>query len=179
LDDQPTQSEGSQKLKDFVIKKPRSLSGYPIHRAVAALAQGAPHLWRDNGDTVIIRTAAPLAAEGIDLPEIKLGELRLFNLRACVGSKIRGRHVYPQKGDSKVRQAWLAKQAERHGFDVISVHCTSEIARVLDQTGRDFTLDSTDFTGVLKVTDGAAFENALRTGIGSKGKAFGFSLLSI
>ncbi len=166
-------------MKDFIIKKPRSLSGYPIHRAVAALAQGAPHLWRDNGETVTIRTAAPLEAEGVDLPEIKLGELRLFNLRACVGSKIRGRHVYPPQGDAKVRQAWLAKQADRHGFAVISVHCTSELARVSDQSGRDFTLDSTDFTGVLKVTDITAFRNALRNGIGSKGKAFGFSLLSI
>lgn len=166
-------------MKDFTIKKPRSLSGYPIHRAVAALVQGATHLWRDNGETLTIRTDAPLDADGIDLPEIKVGELRLFNLRACVGRKIRGKHVYPPQGDPKVRQAWLDKQALRHGFTVISVHCTSDMARVSDQSGRDFTLDSTDFTGVLKITDIKAFENALRTGIGSTGKAFGFSLLSI
>jgi hypothetical protein len=166
-------------VKDFIIKKPRSMTGYPIHRAVAALAQSSPHLWRDNGETVTIRTATPIDAEGTALPEIVLGELRLFNLRACVGCKIRGRHVYPPQGDSKARLDWLTKQALRHGFEVISAHCTSELARVSDQTGRDFTLDSTDFTGVLKVADCTAFNNALRVGVGSTGKAFGFSLLSI
>lgn len=155
------------------------MTGYPIHRAVAALAQGSPHLWRDNGDEVTIRTAAPLEAEGTALPDVTVGEIRLFNLRACVGSKIRGRHVYPQEGDSKARLDWLNKQAQRHGFEVISAHCTSEMARVSDQSGRDFTLDSTDFTGVLKVADCNAFNNALRVGVGSTGKAFGFSLLSI
>ena len=166
-------------MKDFTIKKPRSLNGYPVHRAVAALAQGAPHLWRDNGETVTIRTATALDAEGADLPAVIAGELRLFDLRASVGTKVRGRHVYFPQGDSKARRAWLHRQALRHGFQVISVHCTNEMARVSDQSGRDFVLDSTDFTGVLKVIDCAAFENALRTGVGSTGKAFGFSLLSI
>ena len=34
-------------------------------------------------------------------------------------------------------------------------------------------------SGVLKVTDTIAFQAALRSGVGSTGKAFGFSLLSI
>ena len=166
-------------MKEFTVKKPHSISGYPIHRAVAALAQGAPHTWRDNGETLTIRTAAPLDAEGIDLPEAQVGELRLFSLRACVASKVRGRHVYPARGDHQARQAWLSKQGLRHGFDVVAVHCTTDMARVLDQAGRNFTLDATDFTGVLKVTDLAAFQAALRTGVGATGRAFGFSLLSI
>lgn len=166
-------------MKEFTLKKPRSISGYPIHRAVAALTQGAPHLWRDNGETLTIRTAAQLDAEGTELPTVQVGELRLFNLRACVGSKVRGRHVYPPRGDHAARQAWLGKQGQRHGFEVVAVHCTSDTAKVADQGGRDFTLDATDFTGVLKVTDIAAFQTALRAGVGSTGKAFGFSLLSI
>jgi hypothetical protein len=166
-------------MKDFTIKKPRSLSGYPIHRAVAALAQGAPHLWRDNGDTLTIRTAAPVDAPSVELPAVTVDELRLFNLRASVGSKNRGRHVYAPQGNLAIRLVWLEKQSVRHGFKVISIHCTSEIARVVDQSGRDFAMDSTEFTGVLKITDTAAFQNALRTGVGSKGKAFGFSLLAI
>ena len=166
-------------MKEFVVKKPKSLTGYPIHRAVAALANGAPHLWRDDGETLTIRTDAQLDAEGKELPFVQAGELRMFNLRACVGSKVRGRHVYPARGDHKTRQAWLAKQAERHGFSIVAVHSTSGVARVADQSGRDFTVDSTDFTGVLKVTDTAAFSNALRTGVGSTARAFGFSLLSI
>ena len=79
-------------MKEFTVKKPRAISGYPIHRAVAALAQGAPHIWRDNGETLTIRTAALLDAEGVNLPDVRVGELRLFSLRACVASKVRGRH---------------------------------------------------------------------------------------
>lgn len=166
-------------MKEFSIKKPTSLSGYPIHRMVAALTHGAPHLWRDNGDTLTIRTAAALDAEGAALPEVPVGELRLFSLRASVASKVRGRHIYPPRGDHAARQAWLGKQGLRHGFEVVAVHCTSDIARVSDPSGRNFTLDATDFTGVLKVTDADAFQAALRAGVGSTGKAFGFSLLSI
>lgn len=166
-------------MKEFTITKPRTSNGYSIHRAVAALTQGAPHHWRDNGETLTIRTTAPLDAEGADLPTVRMGELRLFDLRACVASKVRGRHVYPPRGDHKARQAWLGKQGQRYGFEVVAVHCTSQPARVADQAGRDFTLDATDFTGVLKVTDSAAFESALKTGVGATGRAFGFSLLSI
>lgn len=166
-------------MKEFTVKKPRAISGYPIHRAVAALTQGAPHTWRDNGDTLTIRTTAQLDAEGSDLPEVQLGELRMFSLLACVGSKVRGRHIYPPRGDHAARQAWLGRQGQRHGFEVVAVHCSSDLARVADQSGRNFTLDATDFTGVLKVTDITAFQTALRAGVGSTGKAFGFSLLSI
>jgi hypothetical protein len=166
-------------MKEFTVKKPRSIAGYPIHRAVAALTNGAPHLWRDNGETVTIRTAAQIDASGADLPKVEAGELRMFSLRACVASKVRGRHIYPMRGDTKARQAWLARQAQRNGFEVVAVHCTGGTARVADHAGRDFTLDATDFTGVLKVTDTTAFQNALCTGIGNTGRAFGFSLLSI
>lgn len=166
-------------MKEFTVKKPRAIRGYPIHRAVAALTQGAPHTWRDNGETLTIRTAAPLGTDGEDLPKVQVGELRMFSLRACVGSKVRGRHVYPAKGDHQARQVWLGKQGLRHGFEVVAVHSTSDITRVSDQAGRDFALDATDFTGVLKVLDVAAFESALRTGVGATGRAFGFSLLSI
>lgn len=166
-------------MRDFSIKKPASVTGYPIHRMVAALTHGAPHLWRDNGETLTIRTGAPLDAQGVDLPSVSMGELRLFSLRACVSSKVRGRHIYPPRGDHQARQVWLGKQGLRHGFEVVAVHCTSDCARVADDSGRNFMLDATDFTGVLKVTDSTAFQAALRTGIGSTGKAFGFSLLSI
>jgi hypothetical protein len=166
-------------MKDYSLNKPATLSGYPIHRMVAALTHGAPHLWRDNGDTLTIRTSAALDAPGLALPEVPVGELRLFSLRACVASKVRGRHIYPARGDHEARQTWLRKQGLRHGFELVAVHCTSDTARVADQSGRNFTLDATDFTGVLKVTDAAAFQAALRAGVGSTGKAFGFGLLSI
>ena len=166
-------------MKEFTVKKPKGVAGYPVHRAVAALTNGAAHIWRDNGETLTIRTTAPIDSEGVDLPEVHLGELRLFNLRACVGTKVRGRHVYPAKGDHQTRKTWLTQKGLRLGFVLVAVHSTSNVARVTDHTGRDFILDATDFTGVLKVTDVAAFQKALRSGVGSTGRAFGFSLLCI
>ena len=166
-------------MKEFTVKKPRAVVGYPIHRAVAALAKGAPHHWRDNGDTVTIRTTAPLEPDGAALPEVKPGELRLFNLRACVNRKVKGKHIYPARGDTKTRHDWLARQGQRHGFEVVTVHCSSNVATIADQAGRRFTLDATDFTGVLKVIDIVAFDKALCDGVGSTGRAFGFSLLAI
>ncbi|MGI9135412.1 MAG: type I-E CRISPR-associated protein Cas6/Cse3/CasE [Rhodoferax sp.] len=166
-------------MKEFVLKKPVTVRGYPIHRTVAALARGSAHLWRDDGDTLIIRTAAPIGMPGADLPKVAEGELRLFKLRACVSRKVGGRHIYPPQGDHQVRHAWLGRQGLRHGFEVVVAHSVSEAARVADQSGRNFVLDATEFTGVLKVTDVKAFANALCVGVGSTGKAFGFSLLSI
>lgn len=166
-------------MKQFTLPKPQTTTGYPLHRAVAALVQGAPHLWRDNGDSLTIRTDAPLPSPAQEVALPLPGELRLFNLRACVGSKVRGRHVYPQPSDHQARKTWLARQGTRHGFEVVAAHATSEWARIADHKGRNFTLDSTEFTGVLKVTDGNAFASALQNGVGSTGKAFGFSLLAI
>jgi hypothetical protein len=166
-------------MKDFTINKPPTVGLYELHRAVAGLCKGEAHLWRDNGDTITIRTAVQLHAPSTDLPEVQLGAMHLFKLRASVSSKVRGRHIYPTRTDHGARRTWLDKQGTRHGFDVVALHSACHAARVADNKGRDFTLDATDFIGVLKVTDTHAFQAALHQGVGSTGKAFGFSLLSI
>ena len=55
-------------------------------------------------------------------------------------------------------------------------NCTANFAKI-EKTGQRFTVDSTDFTGVLKVTDATKFSAAVREGIGGCGKAFGFGML--
>ena len=120
-------------MKEYTVKKPRSIAGYPVHRAVAALTQGAPHLWRDNGETLTIRTTAPLDTEGVDLPSVQAGELRLFKLRACVASKVRGRHVYPARGDH-IHLAVVLKLLT--GERIVDIHSKSaEIAIALAGCG--------------------------------------------
>jgi hypothetical protein len=47
------------------------------------------------------------------------------------------------------------------------------------KTNRKFWIDATDFTGILKVTDHAQFEQTLSKGIGRVGKAFGMGMLNI
>jgi hypothetical protein len=50
---------------------------------------------------------------------------------------------------------------------------------VADGQGRQFWIDASRFTGVLKVTDSEAFALALAKGIGRVGKAFGMGMLVI
>ena len=45
--------------------------------------------------------------------------------------------------------------------------------------GSWFTVDQTDFTGVLKVTDHALFIQAMSSGIGSTARAFGFGMINL
>ena len=166
-------------MKEYILKKPEGIRGYDLHRVVTAWVNGQPHLWRDNGETLVIRTAAPLDAPSQPVLRVEINEIRVFGLRACVSSKNGGHHVYPALNDHVFRKNWLSKQAARNGFAVISVHSAAQAMRVVDQKGRDFTVDCTDFTGVLKIIDPDAFHAALLSGIGSTGKTFGFSLLSI
>jgi hypothetical protein len=166
-------------MKDYILKKPHGIKGYDLHRVVTALLNGAPHLWRDNGETLFIRTTAILDADGQATPIVEKNEIRIFTLRACVSSKTRGHHVYPALNDHVFRKNWLEKQALRNGFQLVSVHSVAHAMRVVDHKGRDFTVDCTDFTGALKVIDPTVFQAALLCGVGSTGKTFGFSLLSI
>ena len=43
-------------MVDTLISKPIQLRGYALHRLVAQHQNGAPALWRDEGDTVRIRS---------------------------------------------------------------------------------------------------------------------------
>ena len=101
-----------------------------------------------------------------------------FQLRASVSKKTRGKRSYHPTADWSTRHDWLRRQGERHGFEVLTVHCTAEFAKI-EKTGQRFTVDKTDFTGVLKVADTEKFGIALREGIGACGKAFGFGMLLI
>lgn len=82
--------------------------------------------------------------------------------------------------------AWLARQAERHGFrfDSDTLKTVSRPRQVFTKKGR---LDdrrhagihaATEFIGTLEVTDHEAFRHAVVNGIGSA-KAFGFGMLCL
>ncbi len=46
-----------------VFQKPEEVSGYALHRTVAALAGGEQVIYRDDGAAVAIRTEAPIATD--------------------------------------------------------------------------------------------------------------------
>lgn len=165
-------------MNEYVLTKPPSARGYSLHRMVAGLTNGAPALFADRGDHLVVRTAKQIDAELRPVREVVTGDIVGFELRASCGTKNKGRHRYWPVADWRSRHDWLDRQGERHGFNVIAVHCTSDM-QMIEKTGRKFTIDKTDFLGVLKVTDAEKFGSALALGIGGKGKAFGFGMIQI
>ena len=163
---------------DYVVPKPPTVRGYALHRLAAGLANGEKVLFADAGDHLLLRSERPLAANPRPLRSIAAGDIVGFELRACVGKKVKGKHRYFCTSDWRSRHEWLERQGERHGFALITVHCTAEKLRIGDGE-RHFTVDQTDFTGVLKVTDIERFNSAVADGVGNKARAFGFGMLVI
>lgn len=166
-------------IVDYVLPKPQSAGGYSLHRIVEGLTGGARPLFADMGDRLLVRSAAPIKGVAtVPVRELAVGDMATFQLRASVSKKTRGKRSYYPTGDWSARHDWLRRQGERHGFDVLTVHCTADFAKI-EKTGQRFTVDRTDFTGVLKVTDAEKFSAALRNGISGCSKAFGYGMLLI
>ena len=164
-------------LLDHVIPKPPTLKGYDLHRLVQGLTEGESPLFADMGDSLLVRTEKPITEKGTPARQIMDGEIVGFELRACVARKIKGKHVYYPVSDWRSRHAWLHKQGERNGFEPMTINCHASQAKVDNGRGRKFTVDQTDFVGVLRVTDNTKFMMAVANGIGSTAKAFGFGML--
>ena len=165
-------------MTDYVLPKPPAVQAYALHRIAEGLTDGARPLFTDCGDHMVVRTNTPLQAPERAVRETALGDILGFELRACVGTKVKGKHRYFHTSDWRSRHQWLTRQGERHGFELITVHCTAAVASIT-KGDRRFTVDQTDFTGVLKVTDHALFRAALENGIGSTARAFGFGMIHL
>jgi len=163
---------------DFVLQKPPGVRGYALHRMAAGLTGGDKVLFADCGDHLLLRTDKPLAVDQRPVRTFASGDIIGFELRACVGKKVKGKHRYFPTADWRSRHQWLERQGQLHGFTIITVHCTAGMLPV-KAGDRQFTVDQTDFTGVLKVADAERFTSAVANGIGNKAKAFGFGMLLI
>ena len=166
-------------LLDHIIPKPPTIKGYKLHQLVQGLTGGDSPLFVDMGYNLIVRSEKTITDNGQPIRAVSAGGIIAFELRACVEKKIKGQHVYYPAADWRSRHAWLHKQGLRHGFEPMTMNCHSSHAKVDDGKGRAFTVDQTDFVGVLRVTDSNLFEKALANGVGSTAKTFGFGMLVI
>jgi hypothetical protein len=168
-------------IQDHRIPKPESLRGYQVHQVVAEMCKEKPYLFLDRGDHLIVRTEAPITAAGVVVRLPAQDEIVGFELRASVAFRSGGKNVYPALGDWRKRREWLERQGRRLGFEVLAVHVTSRPMEVLPKTtrpqGGTFSIDCTDFKGVLKVKDPTIFQVALERGVGRVGRAFGMGML--
>lgn len=158
---------------DIVIDKPARLSGYALHRIVEQHQRNEPALWVDEGAQIRIRP------KNSEPPLYDQGKLLGFMVTACVAFKKNGKHLYLPLDDWRGRKAWLEKQGLKHGFQVVGVHVKPAMQKVEARDERTFRMDATEFSGLLRVTDPAAFGKALTAGIGRVGKAFGLNLLIV
>ena len=158
---------------DIVIDKPSKVRGYALHRIVEQYRQGKPALWADEGTQVRIRPEEAVP------PDYPAGKLLAFTTTACVSFASGHKNRYLPLNDWRGRKVWLEKRAQRHGFELVGFHVSPGMQSVETHDGRRFTLDATEFTGLLRVTDPAAFANCLLKGIGRIGKAFGLNLLIV
>lgn len=76
--------------------------------------------------------------------------------------------------------AWIERKAADNGFtvDTPTLKMVPRPRKQFLKKGKSGTHTATEFTGVLEVTDPAAFEEAAKKGIGSA-KAFGFGMLCL
>ena len=158
---------------DILIDKPTRVRGYAVHRIVEALQAGKPALWADEGSQVRVRPSDATP------PTFEVGKLLGFTTTACVVVGNKRRHQYLPLSDWRSRRAWLEREGIKHGFDIVGVHVTGGMQQVETHDGRKFSVDATEFTGLLKVTEPAAFGRCLVHGVGRVGKAFGLNLLIV
>ena len=99
-------------MMDHTIPKPALIKGYSLHRMVAELVAGAPALFCDNGDHILIRTDKPITDAPRSVKTPAAGEVIAFHLKACVADRKSGRNIYPELNDWRVRREWLEAQGE-------------------------------------------------------------------
>jgi len=166
-------------IRDYIIPRPTSLGLYAVHRFVAQLCDGTPYLFVDRGDHVVIRTTRALCDQFREIAIPSHGSVMAFSLRSAVSKRHRGKNTYARLGDWRARHDWLHQRSEKNGFTVLALHTTDGSVKVEGRTNKTFSMDRTDFTGVLKVCDSALFAHALTRGIGRVGKPYGMGLLVI
>lgn len=165
-------------MLDHVIPKPARVAGYMLHQLAEAVTNGTRPLFVDRGDHLVVRTDKAITSAPVPTREVSQGDVVAFELRAWVARKIKGKAIYFPPGDWRSRHAWLERKATKSGFEVLALRSTSTMAKIA-KADRTFTVDQTDFVGVLRVTDVAQFDVAMAKGVGSTARAFGFGMLTI
>lgn len=118
------------------------------------------------------------------LPDLyKAGSVLRFNLLANPSKKV---DVEGKKNSARValltqeeRLDWLNRQGTKYGFDVLQVMMPSADKLFNGKrNGNPIRYVAVEFEGVLRITDGAKFWEAYRSGIGPE-KAYGMGLLML
>lgn len=111
------------------------------------------------------------------LEGLSAGQQLRFRLKANPTVSKDGRRHAVLDRDGQFR--WLRRKGEDHGFDPHRIDgAVDDRGAQFSRRGTTVTVHRVTFDGVLKVTDPAAFADALTTGIG-RSKAYGCGLMTV
>jgi CRISPR system Cascade subunit CasE len=164
----------------FLWRREADRSGLPGTTVLVQAAQAA--VWQALQDAeeigpgyfVTLQGNKPVALETL-VQAGKNYRFRLFvNPTVTRDGKRFGLH------DDESRHAWLLRQGQRHGFEVLTAErgASGRLSVPQGRRERSITLDAVLFDGVLRATDAAALRQAWASGIGP-GKALGLGMLSL
>jgi hypothetical protein len=166
-------------MLDHTITKSLSIEACAVHRMVAELCSGSTYQFLDRGESVIVRTTKNISANGKPVISPDEGTEHVFFLRASVAGRRKKTNIYPASANWRYRKTWLEQQGDKSGFDVLDVHVKSRHIKIEDRSGRRFSIDCSDFTGVLRVIHKRKLTETLHNGIGRIGQVFGIGMLII
>jgi len=155
---------------DVIIPKPPASDAYLLHRLVAEMhPEGA--LWHDDGRNLIVRSKTQ------PLPDVpSAGTLLGFRVAARVTLKRASKRRDARPGDIQTRRQWLVSRGRHWGFEVVSMYCECHRLNIKTRDAR-FSVDATQFAGVLRVTDRDRLARAMLAGITPTGLAYGLGML--
>lgn len=166
-------------MLDHTIPKPLSMDARAVYRLVADLCSGSRYQFLDRGDHLVVRTTKNISGHGRPLILPDESTEHMFFLRASVEGRRKKTNIYPASANWRYRNAWLAQQGNKSGFDVLAVQIKSRYIKIEDRSGNCFSIDCSDFIGFLRVTHKQKFTEAMHNGIGPVGRVFGIGMLII
>ncbi len=166
-------------MLDHTITKPLSVGIGKLNCMLEELCFSSAYQFVDRGDYFVVRIIKNISTNGrpIKLPEE--GAEQIFFLRASVAGRRKKTNRYPASANWRWRVKWLHQQGHKLGFEVIDVYVKLRNMKFQDRSGRDFSIECSDFTGLLRVTNKSKFEDTMQNGICRFGRAFGFGMLII
>jgi CRISPR-associated protein Cas6/Cse3/CasE subtype I-E len=173
-------------MLDYMFPLPSDKQVHDLHRWVYDLLKGQPRpLYRVEektfGGVVIVRSSQEIVdelAQPLRTIEPHAGSVVSFKLRASVTFKQNGKRVYVNCFDHGARIAWLDRKSRAAGFEVLDAKVQAR-KEVMKKGDAEFAIDDTDFEVVARITDAAAFSEALRVGIGPVGRAYGRGMILV
>lgn len=155
---------------------------YDVHQQIAQYCDGIHHLWRRDGDNVVVVSdTAPtgelrtgMACATTELPSLAVGQRFPVLLRLCACTHSTETGKYTQIKDADL-EPWLRKHMP--GFRATYIRALRG-RDVAEKPGHTVTLGTFEVSAMVEVEDAEAAAQVLRSGVG-RARRFGCGLVLV